>query len=185
MPFKGQKAFESFVKKLKGKEWVVNIQKPLGKADKILEYLSRYVFRIAITDRRIKSVCNGKVLFSWKNYRRGGLYQDMELDIDEFMRRFLLHTLPKGFLKVRYYGIFSCRYRKSNITLAKKLLQQQELQCNEEAMEDGQTAVLKQDTIWAQIKELIQNYRKPNCPSCKKGHMRFAGIVWQNSLEPG
>jgi hypothetical protein len=179
------KGFESFIAKLKKKEWVVNIQKPMGKADKILEYLSRYVFRIAISDRRIKSVCDGKVLFSWKNYRRGGLFQDMELDIYEFIRRFLLHTLPTGFLKVRYYGIFSCRHRKANIALAKQLFQQEELQHNEEAMEDGQRVVLKQDTVWAELKELIQNYRKPNCPNCKKGHMRFAGLVWQNPLEPG
>lgn len=87
--------------KLYLKPWVVNIQKPLGSPEKILEYLSHYVFRVAISDRRIIHVKDGKVLFSWKDYRSGG-FRKMLLDIDEFIRRFLLHTLPQGFFKVRY-----------------------------------------------------------------------------------
>ena len=95
----------------------------MGNPEKILEYLSRYVFRIAIADRRILEVKDGKVLFSWKDYR-SGRFRQMKLDIDEFIRRFLLHVLPKGFFKVRYYGIFSSRYRKQNILMCKTMLEQ-------------------------------------------------------------
>ena len=103
---KGPEQFNRFLAPLYQKNWVVNVQKPMGNPEKILEYLSRYVFRIAITDRRILEVKDGKVRFSWKDYRTGR-FREMKLDIGEFIRRFLLHVLPKGFFKVRYYGIFS------------------------------------------------------------------------------
>jgi hypothetical protein len=169
---------------LKQKDWVVNIQAPFGNPEKVLGYLSRYVFRIAITERRIKEVRNGKVLFSWKDYR-SGLFKEMKLDIDEFIRRFLLHVLPKGFLKVRYYGIFTNKYRKQNIETAKALLAQEALDRKEEAIQDGERVWEKQDTVWEEIRACIKNYRKPNCPVCKKGHLHFAGMVPENNREAG
>jgi hypothetical protein len=174
---KGKRNFSNFTYRLKQKAWVVNIQAPFGKPEKILEYLSRYVFRIAITDRRIIEVKDGKIKFSWKDYRTG-IYRKMKLNIDEFMRRFLLHILPKGFFKVRYYGIFSSRYRKGNIETAKRHLQQEIKDKNEEAYEDGGLVWKKQDTVWNEILECIKTYRKPNCPACKKGSLHFAGIVY-------
>jgi hypothetical protein len=171
-----KKRFTSFTWKLKEMEWVVNIQKPFGNPQRVLEYLSRYVFRIAITDRRILEVKDGKVLFSWKDYRSGH-FRKMRLEIDEFIRRFLLHILPSGFFKVRYYGIFSSRYRKVNISTANKLLDQQQDTLREETIEDGSPVFEKQDTVWNEIFEKIQNFQKPNCPKCKKGRLRFAGIA--------
>ncbi|MDX9910012.1 MAG: transposase, partial [Mariniphaga sp.] len=94
------------------------------------------MFRIAITDRRIMEVKDGKVHFSWKDYRTNR-FRQMKHDIDEFIRRFLLHVLPKGFFKVRYYGIFSSRYRKLNIEAAKQLLALEGKTKNEVDMEDG------------------------------------------------
>lgn len=180
----GKRNFTNFTYKLKQKDWVVNIQAPFGKPEKVLEYLSRYVFRIAITDKRIKEVKDGKVRFSWKDYRTE-LYREMELDIDEFIRRFLLHVLPKGFFKVRYYGIFSSRYRKQNIETAKNILEQEATAKKEEALEDGKQVWEKQDTIWNGILECIKNYRRPNCPVCKEGRLRFAGIVYADPWKPG
>jgi hypothetical protein len=171
----GKQAFATFIDKLYKMEWVVNIQAPLGKPEKILEYLSRYVFRIAITDRRIIQVKDGKVHFSWKDYRSGS-FREMKLDVDEFIRRFLLHILPKGFFKVRYFGIFSSRFPKQNIALAKTHLHQQAIDKEEEALEDGRTVFKKQDTVWNDILEMIKKYKRPNCPKCKKGRLRFAGI---------
>jgi hypothetical protein len=172
----GNSTFNSFVTKLFSKDWVVNIQRPFGKPEKVLEYLSRYVFRIAITNRRIIEVKNGKVLFSWKDYRTN-TFKKMSLTIDEFIRRFLLHLLPKGFFKVRYFGIFSSRYRKVNIETAKKiLLQNKELQKRED-IEDSNTVWQKQDTVWDAIQTLIKDYKQYNCPCCKKGHLRYFGVV--------
>jgi hypothetical protein len=166
------------------KDWVVNVQKPIGNPEKILEYLSRYVFRIAITDPRILEVKDGKVRFSWKDYRTGR-FRQMKLDIDEFIRRFLLHILPKGFFKVRYYGILSSRYRKQNILAAKQLLAQEAENQNEEALEDGGQVLEKQNTVWSEILESIRNFRQPNCPACKKGRLRFAGVEKDIPWEPG
>jgi hypothetical protein len=142
------------------------------------------VFRIAITDRRILEVKDGKVRFSWKDSRTG-LFREMKLETDEFIRRFLLHVLPKGFFKVRYYGIFSSRYRKQNIETAKQLLAQETENKKEEALEDGDRVWEKQDTVWDEILELIGTCRQPNCPACKKGRLRFAGIVSDVPQEPG
>ena len=180
----GKVQFKNFTYELSQKNWVVNIQAPFGTPEKILEYLSRYVFRIAITDRRISEVKNGKVRFSWKDYR-SGLFKEMNLDIDEFIRRFLLHVLPKGFFKVRYYGIFSSRFRKQNLKAAKALLTQDAADKKEEDMEDGLLTMDKHDTIWPEILEAISNYKKPNCPACKKGRLHFAGIVHDVPYQPG
>jgi len=181
---KGPVQFNRFITPLYGKNWVVNVQKPMGNPEKILEYLSRYVFRIAITDRRIIEVKDGKVRFSWKDYRTGR-FREMKLDVDEFIRRFLLHVLPKGFFKVRYYGILSSRYRKQNILAAKQLLKEEAETKKEEALEDGIHVWEKQDTVWGEIKELIRNCRQPNCPVCKRGRLCFAGLVKDVPWESG
>lgn len=183
-PLGGKVNFSVLTNRLYKMEWVVNIQAPFGKPEKVLEYLSRYVFRIAITDRRIIEVKDGKVRFSWKDYRTG-LFREMKLDTDEFIRRFLLHVLPKGFFKVRYYGIFSSRHRKENIETARQLLAQETENKKEEALEDGARVWEKQDTVWDEILKLISTYRQPNCPACKRGRLHFAGIVREVPWEPG
>ena len=180
----GKKKFAGFVDNLYNMNWVVNIQRPLGNPAKVLEYLSRYVFRIAITNRRIIEVKDGKVLFSWKDYRTG-LYRKMKLDVDEFIRRFLLHLLPGGFFKVRYYGIFSSRYRKHNIENAKTLIREENDLQTEQQIEDKGQAWQKQDTVWNEILQMILAYKPPNCPLCKKGRMVFAGIVPQYKTSSG
>lgn len=181
---KGPVQFNRFLTPLYKKQWVVNVQAPMGKPEKILEYLSRYVFRIAITDRRIIKVKDGKVHYSCKDYRSGS-FRQIKLDVNEFIRRFLLHELPKGFFKVRYYGIFSSRYRKQNIETARQLLSEETENKKTEALEDGTRVWEKQDTVWSEILECIQNFRQPNCPVCKKGRLHFAGIVRQTLEAPG
>lgn len=109
----------------------------------------------------------------------------MKLDVDEFIRRFLLHVLPKGFFKVRYYEILSSRYRKQNILAAKQLPEQETETQKKEALEDGCRVLEKQDTVWTEILECIQNFRQPNCPKCKKGSLRFDGLVKDVPWEPG
>ena len=174
--FTRKKYFNDFLWKLKQKNWVVNIQPPFGNPKKVLEYLSRYVFRIAISNHRIRKIENGKVHFSWKN-NRNGRFGTMKLDIDEFIRRFLLHVLPQGFFKVRYYGIFSNRYKNENIKLAKALLQQEQEERSLEKQEDGYVVLAQKHPFWDEIWPKIQQYKQPNCPACKKGRLRFAGIV--------
>jgi len=173
---KSKKNFDNFCWPLKQMKWGVNIQPPFGKPEKVLEYLSRYVFRIAISNHRILKVENGKVFFSWKNYRNNR-FGTMKLDTDEFIRRFLLHVLPHGFFKVRYYGILTNRYKKENTQLANQLLKQEKKDLHDEKQEDGEPVHLKKHTFWDEIWPQIKEYKQPNCPACKKGRLRFAGIV--------
>ena len=101
----------------------------------------------------------------------------MKLEINGFIRRFLLHILPKGFLKVRYYGIFTNTCRKKNILKLKELLLEEKVEQKQENIEDGKQAWEMQDTIWTENMEEIKKHIKMNCPVCKKGRMRFAGIA--------
>ena len=109
----------------------------------------------------------------------------MTLTIDEFIRRFLLHVLPKGFFKVRYYGIFSSRYRKENILLCKTMLEQDKQLVKQESLEDGKVVWQRQDTVWDEILHLIDGFRKPNCPACKQGFLHFAGVAPGLRKKPG
>ena len=171
-----KKGFQALLDQMYNKKWVVNIQPPFGRAEKVLEYLSRYVNRIAITDRRILRVRDGKVLFSWKN-NRSKRYGKMELPIDEFISRFLLHLLPERFQRIRYYGLFANRYRKENIRKARECIQAEEALRDEQRREDGQRPWEKQDPVWEEILQKILTWKKPNCPACKQGRLVFAGLV--------
>lgn len=182
IPLKGKKSFTAFITSLYKKAWVVNIQKPFAHPEKVLEYLSRYVFRIAISDSRIEKVENGMVYFTIKDYRQNGVFRRIKLKVHEFIHRFLLHLLPQGFFKVRYYGIFANVHRKVNIEKAREYLSQEKTEQKQEAIEDGRRVWEKQDTIWRGIMEDIKNHIRLNCPVCKKGRMRFAGIVSESPL---
>lgn len=173
----GKNNFKALLSLLYKKDWVVNIQKPFAHPEKVLEYLSRYVFRIAISDRRIEKVENGTVHFSMKDNKNNGIFRKMKLEINEFIRRFLLHVLPERFFKVRYYGIFANAFRKKNIAKAKELLSEEKQLMQQEDMEDGKQIWGKQDTVWGKIVEDIKFFAKLNCPICKKGQMCFAGLV--------
>jgi len=171
-----KKCFQALLDQMYNKKWVVNIQPPFARAEKVLEYLSRYVNRIAITSHRILHVKDDKVLFSWKDYR-SMRYGKMKLPVDEFIRRFLLHILPEGFQRIRYYGIFANRFRKENIREARECLEAEEALRKEEDMEDGRRPWEKQDPVWDEILQKILVWKKPNCPVCKQGRLVFAGIV--------
>jgi hypothetical protein len=181
-PVAGKKKFEALLSALYKKQWVVNIQKPFARPEKVLEYLSRYVFRIAISDRRIDKVEGSMVYFAIKDYKQNGIFRKMKLGIDEFIRRFLLHVLPQGFFKVRYYGIFANTCRKANIAKAKELLLEEKSVQKAEDIEDGKQTWEKQDTIWTEIMKKIKGHLKPNCPVCKKARMRFAGPVIEQAI---
>ncbi len=122
------------------------------------------------------------VHFSVKDYKRNGVFRKMRLELDEFIRRFLLHALPKGFFKVRYYGIFANTHRKENVAKAKAFLSEENSEKDREDLEDGNRIWEKQDTIWTIIMDDIKRHSKLNCPVCKKGRMLFAGIVPQTSV---
>jgi len=111
--------------------WVVYAKRPFGKAEQVLDYLGRYTHRVAIANSRLIGMEDDRVAFRWKDYRRGGRTKVMTLDAHEFIRRFLLHTLPDGFHRVRHYGFLANGHRAAKLDLCRRLLakpQQDELE---------------------------------------------------------
>ncbi len=117
--------FEDLVDQLYRHDWVVYSKAPFAGPEKVLEYLARYTHRVAISNRRIQSIDNGKVSFRWKDYAHGNQKRTMTLSSVEFIRRFLLHVLPSGFMRIRYYGFLANRHRAEKIELARELITDQ------------------------------------------------------------
>ncbi len=99
--------FFHLLDELYNKKWVVHAKRPFGGPRGCLKYLARYTHRVAISNRRLLSLADGKVRFSWKDYKTGCQQREMTLDALEFLRRFLLHVLPKRFVRIRHYGFLS------------------------------------------------------------------------------
>jgi hypothetical protein len=102
-------------------EWVVYCKPPFKNASKVIEYLGRYTHRVAISNHRILGLENGRVTFSWRDYRDNNKKKTMTVTVVEFIRRFMLHILPHGFRKIRHYGILAARGKSAKIALCKKL----------------------------------------------------------------
>jgi len=105
--------YKKFLKRMYGCKWVVYIKPPFASPEVVIRYLGQYTHRIAISNRRIVSLENGTVRFRYKDYADGSKVKYMDLTIVEFIRRFLLHVLPKGFVRIRHYGFLASRNRKT------------------------------------------------------------------------
>ncbi len=118
------RAFDAFLKPLRKAEWVVYAKQPFGGPNQVLAYLSRYTHRVAISNSRLISADENGVTFKVKNYQIDGpgRYTTMTLPAVEFIRRFLIHVLPKGFHRIRHYGLLANGNRAANIALARDLL---------------------------------------------------------------
>lgn len=110
-----------FLTTLYDKEWVVYCKPPFKSAGAVVEYLGRYTHRVAISNNRIVNVENDQVRFKWRDYKDENKWKVMALAADEFIRRFLIHILPHGFMKIRHYGLLGNRGKKARISLCKKL----------------------------------------------------------------
>ena len=161
---------------LKNKEWVVFCKPTMRTPQKILEYFGRYTHRVAISNRRLIKVENGRVFFKWKDYKDRNKVKIMSLDAVEFIRRFLLHVLPKKFVKIRYYGIYGNRNRKETIQRCQTLL----------AIEDGEDGAGGEgvplgtqsnsnptDKKWWEILYERKGIDITLCPFCQLGHMVY------------
>jgi hypothetical protein len=117
-------AFLRYLKPVSKTEWVVYAKEPFGGPEHVLAYLSRYTHRIAISNRRLLGIENGKITFACKDYRIEGpkRYKTMSLPVAEFIRRFLMHVLPKRFHRIRHYGLLANGNRAANIARARELL---------------------------------------------------------------
>ena len=118
------RAFAAYLAPLRNSKWVVDSRPPFGGPKQVLRYLARYTHRVAISNRRLIALDDKTVTFKWKDYRIDGpeRYKLMTLAISEFIRRFLIHVLPSGFHRIRYYGLFASTIRAKNIARARELL---------------------------------------------------------------
>jgi hypothetical protein len=118
------RAFAVYLAPLRDSEWVVYSKRPFGGPEEVLRYLARYTHRVAISNRRLVALDDNGVTFKWKDYRIEGRkrYKLMTLDTHEFIRRFLMHVLPQGFHRIRYYGWLTSQTRVKNIARIRELL---------------------------------------------------------------
>ena len=160
-------AWRAFLEPITRKDWVVYAKPPFGSASQVMKYLARYTHRVAISNRRMISLEDGQVSFHYKDYKRGQHDCIMRLPAVEFMRRFLLHVLPKGFVRIRHYGLIANRSRKEKLLLCRQLL---------ESLPDLGTA----ETI-SPVPASCEHL----CPVCQNGHMLIAANIPRIRAGPG
>ena len=110
------------IKRDSRQDWIVYAKPPFGGPEQVLEYISRYTHRIAISNRRILSFANHQVTFEWRDYADGNRKKVMTLDAVEFLRRFLMHVLPDRFVRIRYFGFLANQRRRRNVESARELI---------------------------------------------------------------
>jgi hypothetical protein len=152
-------AFAERVARAKQTDWVVYTKRPFAGPQQVLDYVGRYTHRVAISNNRLIDIDNSRVKFHWKDYRDNSQIKVMDLEADEFIRRFLLHVLPEGFQRIRYYGFLANRDRRKKLALCRQLLGMQT------------------SSPTASIKDYRERYQELTgrsltlCPRCQKGQM--------------
>jgi hypothetical protein len=145
-------SFDQLLEQASQSEWVVYTKPPFGGPEQVLAYLAAYTHRLAISNRRIVAFDGQTVKFEWRDYRNGNQSRLLELDAGEFLRRFAMHVLPSGFVRIRYVGFLGNRHRRAHLELARRLI--------------GQVAVR------------LREPRKRNtvtCPDCRTGTLVITG----------
>jgi hypothetical protein len=115
-------AFTAWLTALYRREWVVYAKPPFGGPQQVLKYLARYTHRVALSNDRLLASADGEVTFRWQDYARGKRQRVQSLPVREFLRRFLQHVLPRGFVKVRHYGLLANRQRQGKLAVCRWLL---------------------------------------------------------------
>jgi hypothetical protein len=121
-PLKNPRTFSELMRTVHQKDWVVYAKRPFGGAEHVIHYLGRYTHRVAISSHRLLSLEQHRVTFRWRDSEHRNQQRQMTLTVHEFLRRFLLHVLPIGFVRIRYFGLFAHRRRKEWLPLCLRLL---------------------------------------------------------------
>lgn len=159
--YKSQKDFQNLINALFQKNWVVYSKRPFAGPEQVLAYLGRYTHRIAITNHRIKSIGDDRINISYKDRADDNKTKIMQLNSHEFMRRFLLHVLPKGYTRIRHFGFLSNRNKSKNIAICRKLLGQ-----------SPKTKIKENQSLEQKMLHLM-GIDITECPKCKKGKLKF------------
>src|SRR5499427_3189776 len=121
-PLQQPNTFAAWLRPLFRKDWVVYAKRPFGGPEYVLQYLGRYTHRVAISNHRLVAFADGKVTFRWRDSAHHNEQKLLSLAVDEFLRRFLLHLLPEGFVRIRHYGFLASRRRATTLPLCFQLL---------------------------------------------------------------
>jgi Putative transposase/Transposase zinc-binding domain len=169
-----RKAFMRYLAPVRKAEWVVYAKPPFAGPQQVLDYVGRYTHRIAISNDRLLDIENGEVRFRWKDYRDNNRQKTLTLTADEFIRRFLLHVLPDGFQRIRYYGFLGNRYRKQKLARCRQLL-------GMPANERPETDPLSD---YRDLYEELTGSSLWKCPVCLKGCMHVIGVLESADKRP-
>lgn len=156
-PLREPARFHALLRPLKNIEWVVYAKPPFGGPEYVLKYLARYTHRVAISNGRLLNLENGQVTFQWRDSKDNNQIKAMTLDAVEFIRRFLLHILPPGFVKIRHFGFLSSRRRSAALALCRERLPQ---------------PVATTDTVPI-LSEQQQSAVERRCPVCQTGKLHI------------
>jgi len=162
-PLAAPDAFRRFLAAATGREWVVYAKRPFGDATCVLKYLARYTHRVAIANSRLLAYRDGRVTFGYKDYAQEGRQRTMTLPAAEFIRRFLLHVLPDGFMRIRHYGYLANRHRQQKLATCRRLLG---------VLEPATTETPAEDPNITSPAPACEAESKPRCPACQKGRLR-------------
>lgn len=159
------KVWAAFLGQMRRKAWVVYAKPPFGSPEQVLKYLARYTHRVAISDQRIVSVTDSHVTFRYRDRKHGNAMRTMTLGGVELLRRFLLHVLPKGFVRIRHFGLLANRTRKAKLAQCRALLGAQ-------ASAVVHPPAVDSDSEPDADAELHNDRVDRRCPSCGIGRLR-------------
>jgi hypothetical protein len=140
--------FNDWIESLKQTDWVAHVKPPFGGPEQVIRYLARYTHRVAISNGRLLGLEQGRVRFRWRDSKDHSQMKEMSLEAIEFIRRFLWHVLPCGFVKIRHFGFLSNRNRRTMVAHCRELL-----------------------PPWTPPANSLEQY-EPICPVCQIGHLR-------------
>jgi hypothetical protein len=173
-PLREPGAFRRYLAPLLRAPWVVFAKPPFAGPEQVLDYVGRYTHRVAISNNRLCGIEDGKVCFTWKDYRDDNRQKVMTVAADEFIRRFLLHVLPEGFHRIRYYGFLGNRHRAQKLARCRELL-------GLAVLEPAQHQV-EQDYRFRC--EELDGYSLAQCPICHHGRMTIIETITGATTRP-
>jgi len=154
-----RQTFQQLINSVSKTKWIAYAKRPFAGPQQVLEYLGRYTHRVAISNNRILCIDNGRITFTYRDRQRNNEIKKITLDADEFIRRFLLHVLPTGLMKIRYFGFLSHTNKKEQIPLIRKLI------------DPEATLPMKINESINEMMLRLTGIDITCCPQCKKGKM--------------
>jgi hypothetical protein len=168
------RGFSRLIDSLRENQWVVYSKKPFAEPKQVLDYIGRYTHRVAISNNRIVNVKDGRVTFIYRDRRHGDVSKTMTLKVDEFIRRFLLHVLPEGFVRIRHFGFIANRCKKENIQHIRELT----------GLSKNKKEKIKRSTHELMLE--LTGTDITICPCCKEGSMTVIAEItplWKMGLK--